>query len=144
MADFSTYSAWTPKDIFKTGTEHTCPLMQDACSDLVTKCQDSALQNKQLSLWQDAQTHKSVVTLGSRLLFRTTFGKQFFLPSVPRCISLTSREQSTLVPPSLERALLDLPYHGRFKIWVFETQQFLMVHQKYPEFNFARFFSTTL
>ena len=72
LADFSIYSTWTPYSTLKTGTEHTCPLIEDVCSDLVTKCQDSTLQEKQLSLWQDTETHKSGVTEGSRLLFRST------------------------------------------------------------------------
>lgn len=73
LADFSVYSTWTSHSTLKTGTEHTCLLIKDACSDLVTKFQDSTLQKKQLSLWQDTETHKSGVTEGSRLLFRSTF-----------------------------------------------------------------------
>lgn len=84
ISRYELYSTWTPRSTLRTGTAHTFSLTQDVCSDLVTKCQDSTLQKKQLSLWQDTETHKFGVTEGSRLLFRSTFWEQFLLPSVLR------------------------------------------------------------
>lgn len=46
LADLYIYSTWTLNSTLKIGTDHTCPLVQDACSDLVTKCQDLTLQKK--------------------------------------------------------------------------------------------------